>query len=350
MSLFIFVFFAVLYVVAGYISAKCIFIATKQMWLGVVTVLLSTTFPFAMSLMHLGIPCDWFLNIWCYIGYISIGFFMYFSMYCLCVLSVWLFWKNLNLQKAFSFGIIGVVVLLCYGYFNAMNPRLKVIEIPSNVNAKICFVSDIHVGSIGTVKLLSRVTDLVNSTDADFVIFGGDTLDLNALLNYEGEFLQSIKRISKPKLAVIGNHEIYAGASESIEVMRQAGIRVLLDETENIGDLTIVGRIDSTYSQRKPLARIMPKNNEHVIVVDHSPIAVNESEENHAMLHLSGHTHDGQMFPMNFVPRFKYNVETGVLLKLRDTYCYVTSGAGFWGSPYRIGNRPEVVLICLKCR
>ncbi|MCR5225279.1 MAG: metallophosphoesterase [Alphaproteobacteria bacterium] len=342
--------FIILYVFAGYISAKCIYIATKQMWLGVATVLLSTTFPIARRLMHFWTPSNWFLNIWCYIGYISIGFFMYFSMYCLCVLAVWLFWKKLNLQKAFLFGIAGVVILLCYGYFNAMNPRLKVIEIPSDIEAKICFVSDIHVGSIGTVKLLNRVTNLINSTDADFVIFGGDTLDLNALLKYKDEFLQSMERIRKPKLAVIGNHEIYAGSSENIELMRQAGIHVLLDEAQNVGDLTIVGRIDSTYNQRKALKEIIPADGHNIVVVDHTPIAVSESAKNHAILHLSGHTHDGQMFPMNYVPRFKYNIETGVLRKLRNMYCYVTFGAGFWGAPYRIGNHPEVVLIHLKPR
>ncbi|MCR5225278.1 MAG: metallophosphoesterase [Alphaproteobacteria bacterium] len=350
MSLFIFVFFAVLYVIAGYVSAKCIYIATKQMWLGVITVLMSTTFPFAMSLMHLGIPCNWFLNIWCYIGYISIGFFMYFSMYCLCVLAVWLFWEKLNLQKAFLFGIVGVVMLLCYGYFNATNPRLKVIEIPSDVEAKICFVADIHVGSIGTVNLLNRTTNLINSTDADFVIFGGDTLDLNALLEYKDEFLKCMAKIHKPKLAVIGNHEIYAGIAESIDVMKQAGIRVLLDESQNIGNLTIVGRIDSTSPQRKPLSQIMPQNPKNVIVIDHAPKEINESVEQHAMLHLSGHTHDGQMFPMTFVTRFKYGTKTGVLRKLQNTYCYVTPGAGFWGSPYRIGNHPEVVLVLLRRR
>ena len=350
MSLLIFVLFSILYVLAGYISAKCIFVATKQMWLGVVTVMLSTTFPFAMSLMHLGIPCNWFLDIWCYIGHISIGFFMYFSIYCLGVLAVWLFWKQLNLRRTFSLGMVGVAALLCYGYFNAMHPRLKVIEIPAATDAKICFVSDIHIGSIGTVKLLNRVTNLINSTNADLVIFGGDTLDLNALLKYKKEFLQSMAKINRPKFAVIGNHEIYAGASGSIKVMKQAGIRVLLDETENIRDLTIVGRIDSTYPQRETLAQIMPKDRKNVIVIDHAPKDVNESVEQHAMLHLSGHTHDGQMFPMNFIPRFKYNIETGVLLKFQDTYCYVTPGAGFWGAPFRIGNHPEVVLIRLKRR
>ena len=350
MSLFIFVFFSVLYVLAGYLSAKCIFIATKRMWLGVVTVMLSTTFPFAMSLMHLGIPCNWLLDILCYIGYISIGFFMYFSMYCLCIFAVKLFWKQLNLQKAFLFGVAGVACLLCYGYFNAVNPRLKVIEIPAETNAKICFVSDIHVGSISTVKLLNRVIDKINETNADFVIFGGDTLDLNALLNYKDEFLQGMAKINKPKFAVIGNHEIYAGALESVEVMKQAGIHVLLDEVEDIGDLTIVGRIDSTYPQRASLVQIMPKNRKNVIVVDHAPKEINESVKQHAILHLSGHTHDGQMFPMNFVTEFTYKIKTGILRKLQDTYCYITPGAGFWGPPFRIGNYPEVVLVRLKQR
>jgi len=65
-----------------------------------------------------------------------------------------------------------------------------------------------------------------------------------------------------------------------------------------------------------------------------------------AALQVSGHTHDGQVFPMDLINGLIYELNWGHLRK-GGTHYYVTSGAGTWGPPIRVGSRAEVVRIRL---
>ena len=62
---------------------------------------------------------------------------------------------------------------------------------------------------------------------------------------------------------------------------------------------------------------------------------------------LSGHTHNGQIFPFNYFVRiqfkFKYN-----LYKFRNSLLYVSSGSGPWGPKMRLGTVNEVILFKLS--
>jgi hypothetical protein len=106
----------------------------------------------------------------------------------------------------------------------------------------------------------------------------------------------------------------------------------------------IVGRVDRIVLSKKSLSKIISGNEKNLIIVDHTPSDIGESVKHHALLHLSGHTHGGQVFPMNLIVNHLFG-PTGDLKKIQDTYAYITYGAGFWGPPYRIGNIPEVMLI-----
>lgn len=85
------------------------------------------------------------------------------------------------------------------------------------------------------------------------------------------------------------------------------------------------------------------------VVLDHQPFNLNESVEAGADLQLSGHTHHGQMWPLNYITKAVYEVSMGYMKK-GDTHIYVSPGYGTWGPRVRLGNRPEiaVIRICLK--
>jgi predicted MPP superfamily phosphohydrolase len=70
---------------------------------------------------------------------------------------------------------------------------------------------------------------------------------------------------------------------------------------------------------------------------------LNEAVEQGADLHLSGHTHHGQLFPFNFITGALFELSWGYLQK-GNTHFYVSSGFGTWGPNVRIGNRPEIVV------
>lgn len=337
----------ILEVLAGYVCAKGIYYITKKTWLSVLLVLLTICVPASFYVMQCSIKCEGLLNLFCHIGYVYLGFVLYYSVYCTLAYITFLINKKINLKKTLIFGLVGVAILLIAGYINAINPRLKKIVVPVDVKARICFVSDIHIGSINTMTILNKISKLIDKAQPDLVILGGDTLDIEAINTYRNEIIEVMGRIaSKYKtFAVVGNHEIYTGFNNCVNALQKSGICMLLDSSKKFNDLTLVGRLDKTIYWRKPLDKIIPNDAKNLIVIDHAPVAINESANHQAILHLSGHTHGGQMFPMNILVNLLNKWPTGVLKKTKDTYLYITCGAGFWGPPYRIGNRPEVILI-----
>ena len=63
---------------------------------------------------------------------------------------------------------------------------------------------------------------------------------------------------------------------------------------------------------------------------------------------LSGHTHNGQIFPFNFFVRLQYKNIYGLYAKFKSKL-YVSSGSGCWGPKMRLGSKNEIVdIIILK--
>ncbi|MBO4405324.1 MAG: metallophosphoesterase [Alphaproteobacteria bacterium] len=350
----VFVLVAILQVLAGYFCAKVVQYVTKKAWLGVLAMLFTIVPVMSIYLKKSLGHCEWFTNGFCYLGYVYLGFILYFPMYCAVAFVFRKFYKKVRLKKLLSAGFVLIPILLLGGYLNAINPRLKTINIESNYrnvgessDLKICFVSDIHVGCINTKHIFNRVVDCINRANPDVVIFGGDVLDIEALKVYEKTFVDIMRDKITSKYdtyTVIGNHEIYAGVEDCVRLLKKAGVKILIDKVVEVKGVSIAGRLDRTVRSRKSLSQILSGNEKNLIVVDHTPSAIEESAKHGALLHLSGHTHGGQTFPMNLLVNYLFG-PTGDLRKVQNTHAYITYGAGFWGPPYRIGNVPEVVLI-----
>jgi len=80
--------------------------------------------------------------------------------------------------------------------------------------------------------------------------------------------------------------------------------------------------------------------------MDHQPVDLHSSVKNMVDLHISGHTHNGQIFPANYLARLKWEIVHGHR-KIEETNFYVTSGLGLSFIPIRIGTRSEIVRINL---
>ena len=76
-------------------------------------------------------------------------------------------------------------------------------------------------------------------------------------------------------------------------------------------------------------------------MIDHQPSALSELAAADADLVLSGHTHDGQLFPGNITTRIGWKNSCGKLV-LGNMTSIVTSGVGVWGPAMRIGTDSEV--------
>lgn len=273
------------------------------------------------------------------------------------------------------------LLALLVSLLGALNARYPVVvrqEIPWEAPAgaehmagqsdvlKIALVSDIHLGMLVGPSHLASVMKLVEAEKPDILLLAGDILDdIDWLRNDEKrERAAALFSGVSPRLgswAVTGNHEFYAGEQECVDFLTGAGVRVLRDEWAAPGDeLLLAGREDRTVLRmggtRKSLDEIVGEisaaapddlRNLPLIVMDHQPFDLYESENVGAALQVSGHTHRGQLFPFNFVVSRIYEKSYGIYKKGK-TYYYISSGAGTWGPPVRTTGRPEVVIITLN--
>jgi hypothetical protein len=154
---------------------------------------------------------------------------------------------------------------------------------------------------------------------------------------------------------VPGNHETYSGLEGNLAFIRKCGITVLQDEAVDVGGVFwLVGRRDFSSlargEKRMPLERIMAAAGvdraRPVILLDHQPLRLDEARAAGVDLQFSGHTHAGQLFPLNLINKRLYEQNWGYLRK-GETQYYVSCGVGTWGPPVRTGSTPEIMKITL---
>ena len=157
-----------------------------------------------------------------------------------------------------------------------------------------------------------------------------------------------LNRISAPDgvFMAFGNHEYISGIDAVERFIDKTDITLLRDSVARVGEIAIVGRDDMMRGERKPLLELAPRD-AYVVVLDHQPSSIEESAEQGADLHISGHTHRGQVFPLNLLTDAIYEQSYGYR-KWRNSDVIVSSGLSLWGPPFRIGTDSELVVIVLQ--
>ena len=256
-----------------------------------------------------------------------------------------------------------VVLLLGAGYLNARTPRVRELTFPvaktmeGGQSMTIVAASDIHLGTIIGRERLRSLVDQINSLAPDVVLLPGDIVDEDlapVVRENLGETLREI-RARYGVFAITGNHEYIGGAEAACRYLAEHGIIMLRDSLAHLPNgVVIAGREDLSGRQfggvqRKPLKELLAgiDTSHPVILLDHQPFHLAEGAENGVDVQLSGHTHDGQLWPLNYITRAVYEVSWGYLRK-GGTHIYVSCGVGTWGPPVRLGNRPEILHITLR--
>ncbi|MDX9725898.1 MAG: metallophosphoesterase [Bacteroidales bacterium] len=255
------------------------------------------------------------------------------------------------------------IVLIAAGFINALVPRIQRYEISIAKSAgeiremKIAAVSDIHLGSIIRKRSIKQLSEMLKSLEPDIVLLLGDIVDGEIGPVLRDDLLQYFHcpACRAGLWAITGNHEFIGGAQQTIPYIESKGIRLLNDTIVTLeGGIQLVGRLDRDSrrfygKERKKLSEIMSSADlsKPVILLDHQPFDLDEARKNGVDLQLSGHTHNGQMWPLNLLTRKIYELSHGYMKK-GDTHYIVSSGFGVWGPRVRLGSRPEVLLVTVK--
>ena len=213
---------------------------------------------------------------------------------------------------------------------------------------KIVMLSDLHAGFHNRRAEVGRWVDLVNAENADLILIAGDIIDGNVRPLLAQGTAEEFQRLNAPAFACIGNHEYITGIDKAVDLIGQTGVTLLRDSTAIVGDVTIVGREDRSSPHRKSVGQLMQGANRsnYIILLDHQPYHLKEASQNGVDLQLSGHTHRGQVWPLNWVTKKMYECDYGQY-RLGGTDYYVSSGMGIWGGKFRIGTCSEYVVITI---
>lgn len=254
-----------------------------------------------------------------------------------------------------------VIGLVSYGIYNAN--RLKEVTYPIQIHKStsldhlnIVLISDLHLGYVNDVKFIEDVVDRINGLQPDIVLMTGDIFNGNyyALSNpSKGSELLSNIQSTYGVYACLGNHDAGRSYDEIVNFIDKSNIKLLNDEHVAIDNqFVVVGRRDSSPigNQGNPRAvtsEVMSNidTTMPVIVMDHQPTNMIQYGDDIDLI-LSGHTHQGQVFPANLITNAIFTVDYGHYQKNQNSpHVIVTSGAGTWGPPLRIGTNSEIALI-----
>ncbi|MCU0287934.1 MAG: metallophosphoesterase [Acidobacteria bacterium] len=257
-----------------------------------------------------------------------------------------------------GFIITGIIVLVSL-YNGLRNPIIKEITLPiKKLSAQwrgfsIVQLSDVHLESYKTAKMFGFTVDKVNALKPDLILITGDLIDSN--ICEEDMFCQQLERLRAPYgiIAITGNHEFYAGIDFFNHLAERAHIKVLRNERVVVGDfLEILGLDDDEarrFGGKGPDLEAAFQGcdlSKPIILLYHRPDNFVKAVKRGVDLQLSGHTHGGQIPPMDLLVWLYYKFPMG-LYKVDDSFIYTTYGTGYWGPPMRFLSRNEIVKITL---
>lgn len=234
-------------------------------------------------------------------------------------------------------------------------------------NYKIVHISDLHNTKYKT--LIKDLTKEIKKQNPNIIVVTGDLIDSKKYdLQAAMEFIEEIRDIA-PIYFVSGNHEKWTGKNEEINsILTEKGVVILDNEfdkiTINNESIIILGMKDpsfypkeistdqTSYDLKETVDKI-GNTNSFKLLLSHRPELFETYVENDVDLVLTGHAHGGQIrIPFiggliapdqGLLPKY-----TGGIFTKNNTSMIVSRGIGNSILPFRINNRPELVIITLN--
>ncbi len=298
------------------------------------------------------------------IGYPWVGFIFYSFLLFFLAGMAGLIFKIVNIaagthlplftgRTATACILVAVVAICIHGFFEAGSLRVERLRIPTTKlpqgieRLRIAQISDIHLGLLVRQDKLEKILEKIKAESPDMLVSTGDLVDGDMERIGKLPELFSTLNVRFGKWAVTGNHEVYAGLSNSISAERAFGFDLLRGEARTVAHIVnIVGVDDPTAASAVDETKLLKQVNNGLftVLLKHRP---DPDRENLGLfdLQLSGHTHYGQLFPFRLFSQFFYPLQNGPYFLEKGSILYTSRGSATWGPPMRVLAPPEVTII-----
>ncbi|MFE2870008.1 metallophosphoesterase [Embleya sp. NPDC059259] len=258
-----------------------------------------------------------------------------------------------------SLGTVGYGMSQALGAPRTVRVRIPIARLdPRLAGFRIAVVGDIHLGPLLGRAHTTRVVETINRTNPDLVAVVGDLADGTA--GQLGGDAEPLRRLTSRhgSFFVTGNHDYMSGAADWVAELAELNVHTLANDRLEIArggaafDLAGVNDVTGKSHHDGPdFAKALADRDPSrpVVLLAHQPVQVDRAAKYDVDVQLSGHTHGGQMFPVQLMVKLDQPAVAG-LHRVDDTMLYITRGAGFWGPPVRVGAPPEVTVVELSTR
>lgn len=329
-----------------------------RLWYIITFIILFSLYPLSSSLEGHGFITQLLSGTASYL----LPFFLYLFLFVLLVDILLLVnflrivpWKkisNRSFRTRAFIAIVSLSVLTVFaGSINFRTIRITHYEIETEAgtsvlkNLRIAFISDFHLDNSVPAGFVKNYAAKMKEVNPDIILFGGD------ILEGSGENLPDIEEIEKSlkprfgKYGAPGNHDRIIDKDNNY--YSRTGIVLLRDSVITIeGCFSVAGREDVRHGDRLDATQItsIAPSDLPLIVIDHRPTEPLQLSKTIASLVFSGHTHEGQLFPVNYYLHKVYELSYGYMKK-GITHFFVSSGIRLWGPTVRTIGRSEIVVV-----
>jgi predicted MPP superfamily phosphohydrolase len=287
-----------------------------------------------------------------------------------------------NMRWVFTAVCLLAAGVAVFGSFRALSPALKPVDItleglPDSWSGKtIVQLSDIHLGAIRGPEFLEQIIQKVNSVRPELILITGDLFD-GISGGALSDFTTPLNRLEAARgvFFVTGNHEGYLGLESPLAMLSKTNIQILENEVIDMDGLQIIGIPFPEHNRPNDVQSLLTDSAEYAaekpsILLYHTPTSIHThhadrdtqqtgtywrpdtdmtaAESLGIDLQLSGHTHGGQLFPFTLITGLIFSGYDYGLHREGGLQIYITSGAGTWGPPMRVGCPPEIPVIRLR--
>ena len=269
------------------------------------------------------------------------------------------------------FSIICLLLILCGIYFYFENTTLEVStyqiatnKIPNEFNNyKIIQISDFHNNT--SSKLTKKIVEKIKNQKPNIIVITGDLIDSTKTnVDIAIDMIKEIIEIA-PIYYVTGNHEARTNEYDNLKSqMIELGVKILENEAQEIqlnnSTINILGINDPSFYKESDIldSKIVKNNMENIqynednftILLSHRPEVFKIYVEKNIDLVFTGHAHGGQI-RLPFIGGIiapnqgTFPEYTDGIYREKDTTMVVSRGIGNSIIPFRVNNRPELVIV-----
>lgn len=234
--------------------------------------------------------------------------------------------------------VLGTIATIVLGYINSRNPAIRRYTIkikkknPLHNRLTLAVASDIHLGPTNGVGHIRHIVKKINALNPDLILLPGDIMDgeIDPVIRRDlGGYLRKF-RSTYGTHAITGNHEYIGGIERACTYLREHSITLLQDEVIEVGGIIIAGQDDLSSARfgrhRSTLADLLANvdKKKPIILLDHHPKKLSEAEKNGVDIQFSGHTHNGQLWPLNLILKRLFELPAGYKKK-GHTHIFVSA-------------------------